>query len=84
MSPEDAEIAVAHDGERMQPVFALLRCDLLDSILAFLGSGQRKIDRWYARHRNALADFSDRPETFLNVNTPAERATLEERIEANA
>jgi len=84
MSREDAEIAVAHDGERMQPVFALLRCDLLDSVLAFLASGERKIDRWYAQHRSALADFADRPETFLNVNTPAERATLEERLEANA
>ncbi len=84
MCREDAEIAVAHDGQRMQPVFALLRCDLLDSVLAFLGSGERKIDRWYAQHRSALADFADRPETFLNVNTPAERATLEERLEANA
>lgn len=83
MSREDAEIAVAHDGERMQPVFALLRCELLDSILGFLGSGERKIDRWYTRHRSALADFSDRSETFLNVNTPAERATLEKRIETN-
>lgn len=73
----DAEIAVAHDGERMQPVFALLRRDLLDSLTAFLEGGERKIDRWFAQHRTVTVDFSDKPETFLNVNTHEDRTALE-------
>jgi len=77
-----AEIAVAHDGERMQPVFALIDRDLQASLEAFLARGGRKIDAWYAAHRVALADLSDRPETFLNVNTPEERAALEDRLRA--
>lgn len=77
---EDAEIAVAHDGVRVQPVFALLRRSLLPSLLAYLEAGERKIDLWFARHRVALADFSDRLETFLNVNTPDERAALEAKM----
>ncbi len=77
---DGADIAVAHDGARMQPVFALLRRDLLPSLLAYLRAGERKIDLWFARHRTALADFSDSPDIFLNINTPEERAELEAKM----
>jgi len=80
LEKEHAEIAVAHDGERMQPVFALLRRNLLESMLAYLESGESKIDLWYAKHRTALGDFSDEPSMFLNINTPAELAELEARL----
>ncbi len=79
-----AELSVAHDGQRLQPVFALLGRALLPSLLAFLDAGERKIDLWYARHRMATADFSDRPELFLNANTPQQRAALEQRMRADA
>jgi molybdopterin-guanine dinucleotide biosynthesis protein A len=77
---EGAELAVAWAEERMQPVFALLPQALLPSLRGFLAGGDRKIDRWYARHRIALADFSDSPDTFLNINTPDEQAALEARL----
>ena len=80
LTEQHADISVATDAARMQPVFALLSCALLKSIVAFLDSGERKIDRWYALHKTAMADFSDRPETFLNVNTPEDRTALEERL----
>jgi molybdenum cofactor guanylyltransferase len=75
---EQAELSVAHDGERMQPVFALLCCDLLPGLLAYLEGGGRKIDSWYARHRLALADFSATPDMFLNLNTPEDKSILED------
>ena len=74
---DEAEIAVAHDGARMQPVFALLTRALLPDLLAFLRSGERKIDAWYATRRTVTADFSDILDMFLNVNTPQERDRLE-------
>ncbi|MEA3275113.1 MAG: molybdenum cofactor guanylyltransferase MobA [Pseudomonadota bacterium] len=74
----DAEISVAHDGTRMQPVFALLRRELLPDLLSYLENGGRKIDTWYAEHRFALADFSDRPKAFFNINTPEEWTALKE------
>ena len=77
---DDAEIAVAHDGERMQPVFALVKRDLGLSLDAFLARGERKIDRWFAEHRVALALFEDTPDMFLNVNTPHDRACVEARL----
>lgn len=66
----DADIAVAHDGRRMQPAHALIRCSLLSDLQTFLDSGERKIDRWYARHNVVEVDFSDQPDTFHNLNRP--------------
>ncbi|MCC7412976.1 MAG: molybdenum cofactor guanylyltransferase [Gammaproteobacteria bacterium] len=73
----NATIAVAHDGERLQPVFALIDCRRLDSLVAFLARGERKIDRWYDGERTTTADFSDSPRTFLNLNTPEDVASTE-------
>jgi len=75
----DAQISTAHDGTRMQPVFTLLKRELLPDLLSYLESGGRKIDTWYGEHRLALADFSDCTEAFLNLNTPEEWSILKER-----
>lgn len=77
---QDADIAVADSGGRLEPVFALIKTALLDSLLAFLAAGERKIDLWYGRHRIAAVDFSDRPETFLNLNTPEDIASAEAKL----
>ena len=89
---DDAEIAMAASRDdaadaspdaaalRPQPVFCLLRADLLESLLAFTQSGGRKIDAWTAQHRTVLVPFDrpeDNPRAFLNVNTLAELHALE-------
>lgn len=80
MHDEHAELAVAHDGERLQPVFALIGVRLLASLQQFLERGDRKIDLWYADHDMALADFSDNRNMFLNLNTPADQVTLSQQL----
>lgn len=80
LNADDAEIAVAHDGERMQPVYSLIPVSLMSSLIAFLDSGERKIDLWYKQHRVALADFSDCPETFRNINTADQRDRLQQDL----
>jgi molybdopterin-guanine dinucleotide biosynthesis protein A len=75
-----ADISVAHDGARMQPVFAMLRCELLPGLLTYLDEGGRKIDTWYNQQRLALADFSDSADTFMNLNTPQDQLALENRM----
>lgn len=77
---DSADIAVANDGARAHPVFLLLKRSLLPSLLGFLQAGERKIDRWFERHRVASADFSDSPEAFINVNDPDEHRAVEQRL----
>ncbi|WP_163557449.1 molybdenum cofactor guanylyltransferase MobA [Halomonas sp. NO4] len=76
----DADIAVAHDGERLHPVVALIRTALAEDLGAALAGGERKIDRWYARHYWQAVDFSDCPEAFANLNTDDEKQRLEARL----
>lgn len=69
LESENADISVAHNGERMQPVFCLMKKELMSSMNDFLGRGERKIDLWFNQHALAIADFSDIPKTFDNLNT---------------
>jgi len=80
LSEAGAEIAVAHDGERAHPVVNMMASRLAGSIDGFLAAGERKIDRWFDRHRWVYADFSDRPEYFINVNTEDERLAVEHEL----
>jgi molybdenum cofactor guanylyltransferase len=74
-----APICVADDGERLQPVHALIRVDLLSSLNSFLDSGDRKIDRWYAMHDFGHTDFSDCADMFRNINTPSDQESMQAR-----
>jgi len=76
----DADICVAHDGERAQPVFSLMRTALAESMAAFLKAGERKIDRWYALHQTVYASFADKPDRLLNVNRISELGDLESKL----
>jgi molybdopterin-guanine dinucleotide biosynthesis protein A len=73
-APGDVDIAVAHDGTRLQPVYAMLHRRTLDSLRETLTSGERKIDRWYSRQKYVTVDFSDVVEQFENINTPDDYA----------
>ncbi|MFG6137209.1 molybdenum cofactor guanylyltransferase MobA [Halomonas sp. B23F22_10] len=75
----DADIAVAHDGERLQPVVMLLRRSLVDDLGQALAAGERKVDRWIARHAWCAVDMSDRAEAFVNLNTLDDTRRLEAR-----
>ncbi len=82
---EDTEIAMAaaleEDGElRPQPVFCLLRRELLDSLVRFTRAGGRRAAQWIGQHRTALVAFDqagDHPRAFHNTNTLAELRALE-------
>ena len=75
-----AEIAMAathEDGElRTQPVFCLVRATLMESLVAFLHAGERKIDRWTAQHRCVPVLFDDAA-AFFNANTLDELRRLD-------
>ncbi len=79
-----ARIAVAHDGERLQPVFALLERSLLGDLAGYLADGERKIDRWYERQGFATADCSEVAGSFRNINEPADQRALEEQLTARS
>lgn len=74
----EAKIAVAHDGNRLQSVVALMRRDLLPSLQEALQNGERKVDRWFDLHVMTAVDFSDKPDAFVNVNSRDDLAELQQ------
>ena len=84
LSAEDAEIAMAAsydmqgDAPRLQvqPVFCLMKSELIESLVRFTQSGQRKIDKWTAMHRCVLVPFDD-GQAFANANTLEELQQLQ-------
>ena len=89
LEANDAEIAMAAGYEtdaqgnraiRTQPVFCLLRCELLESLVKFTHGGGRKIDTWTALHKTTVVNFdkpTDDPYAFANANTVQELVNLE-------
>ena len=86
---QQADIAMAaapetgKDGQRVvrsQPVFCLLRAELMESLAEFTRQGGRKIDAWTAQHQSVLVPFdtpADDPRAFVNANTASELQQLE-------
>ncbi len=82
---QDADLAMAAAPEadgtvRPQPVFCLLKTELLESLVKFTQGGGRKIDAWTGQHHCAIVHFDQRGDSthaFANANTLAELQELE-------
>lgn len=64
-----AQLAVARTGDQPHPVFCVVDCSVLAHLAAFLHSGGRKIDAWYATLAVAEIAFDDEAAAFRNINT---------------
>lgn len=71
-------IAVACSGGRTQPTVALYATALAPDLRQSLLAGERKIDRWTARHGEGRADWPTTPfDPFFNVNTQEDAEAAE-------
>jgi molybdopterin-guanine dinucleotide biosynthesis protein A len=90
MTRHGADVAMAAAPEpgpdgapatRMQPVFCLMKIELMESLAAFVGKGGRKIDAWTATLNSVAVPFDlpgDDPRAFFNANTLAELQSLQD------
>lgn len=76
----DADIAVPHDGDRLQPVFCVVHRRVEASLNAFLDAGERKIDRWFANHALHTLNAEAYTQSFRNINTEEERLSAESEV----
>ncbi len=77
-APETDESGVTHT--RAQPVFCLMKAQLMESLVKFMQGGGRKIDAWTAQHTTVLVPFdgrTDSPGAFANANTLAQLHALQ-------
>ncbi len=73
-----ADMACAASGGRPHPVVGLWPVRLREALRRALAEGVRKVDRFTAGYRLAVADYPDRPlDPFFNANSPEELAEAE-------
>jgi len=81
VAPESATVVLPDERQlaaavRTHPVFCLMKSEVMESLVRFTQAGERKIDRWTARHRVAEVLFDDAA-AFANANTPADLQELQ-------
>jgi molybdenum cofactor guanylyltransferase len=64
------QIAVAHDGNELQPAHLLLPANIQHEIDTYLVLGGRGIRDWLKKYDYAIADFSDQPGMFRDIDSP--------------
>lgn len=74
-------LAVVHDGTGLQPAFCLLHHSLTDKLQQYLEQGGRKTGDWLRQLNPALADYSDNPDAFININSPADLELAGKRLQ---
>ncbi|MEO5559981.1 MAG: molybdenum cofactor guanylyltransferase [Dokdonella sp.] len=78
---DNLDAAVAQDGERRQPLFAIYRRELASSAANAVASGQG-VWSWQDTVGARELDFADRCRQFHNLNTPEEFAAYADRDDA--
>lgn len=79
---QENKIAIPHDGEHLQPTFALIHKSLEPSLNSFLQSGERKARVWMHQQPHTIVDFSDQADAFININTKDELENAEKHFDA--
>jgi molybdopterin-guanine dinucleotide biosynthesis protein A len=66
------ELAVAHDGNRLQPLIFLAKTQLIDSIRHYLEKGNRSVKGWVESVDYVVVDFASQRAAFWNLNEPSQ------------
>ena len=70
-SNDKVEIAVAVVRTKHQPVFAMVKSNLENSLAIFLENGGRKIRSWFDSRTCVTVEF-DNESQFMNINSPSD------------
>lgn len=73
--------AFAHDGERLQPLVALLPRTAAADLQRFLDGGGRRAEDWAGGLDGHIVRFEGRSDDFANINTPGDLAAARARTD---
>lgn len=73
---QSAPLVYVRKQGREQPLYALIQSSLLESLEAYLASGERKVLPWYKSVGAVALDWDDVGLAFDNLNTPEEYAAF--------
>lgn len=68
----NASICIVDDGNRWQPLYAMIHRRSLSSLEDFLFAGNKRVMQWVKSQNPTIADFSKAKELFKNINSLAD------------
>ena len=71
-----ADIAYAKINGRLQPLMAIIKTHLQDSLLVYLEQGERSVMKWYKTLNTVVVDISPETVFYSNINTPDDYQAL--------
>ena len=83
MIEQDTALAVAHDGERMQPLVALMRRKVAAAAQDLFDAGDRTVKTWLLTHAPTVVGFTDQPAAFQNMNSDMDLALATMQYQAH-
>jgi molybdenum cofactor guanylyltransferase len=78
---QDADIAVAQSDGHAHPVISMCRISTLPSLITAIHQDVRKVSTWQKSLRYIEVNFDDSCDSFINLNTLDDIASLEKRHE---
>lgn len=76
---EHADVAVVRAGGELQPVFALIKTQLHESLMRFMVGSDSRIAGWFRLQKLAIVDF-DEEAAFANLNAEDDCAQAAARL----
>lgn len=66
---EQTQVCIANDGQRLQPLYALLHKSTQTALENYLATGKRKVMQWVKSQNLSIADCSRDHKYFKNINS---------------
>ncbi|MEH6626780.1 MAG: molybdenum cofactor guanylyltransferase MobA [Motiliproteus sp.] len=73
-------ISLINDGERLQPLHAIIPTRYLSSLNDFLLTNQRGVIHWYKQHPMTEVDYQGQAEFFTNINRLDELQAINQQL----
>jgi len=78
----NADLCLAHDGQRLQPLIALISSSLSGNLANAIKAGHLKAERWMLEQNHCIAEFDD-GRHFININSPDDLAAAQVMLKTN-
>lgn len=72
------QATLAHDGQRLQPLFCCLRTTVRGQLKEYLDSGERKSQQWLQSLPHQIVQFDQEINVFANINDQQTLSQLSE------
>ena len=80
LKQDNVDVCIAHDGNRLQPLVALLSRSLGPKLDESIQAGHLKVERWMLEQTHCIARFSTQNE-FININNEDELLRAEQLLQ---